>query len=198
MYCLFSLFHLPGMFIIHTLTSTLFPSKLAQWFFFFFFFFPVFLGLHPWHVQVPSYVSNGRCNCWPTPQPQQHQIPAASVTYTTARGNTRPLTHGTKSGLEPVSSWILGGFVTTEPPLELLAQWFLRYGKRKNYLGNILKWPCHINWRFGLKRPSVSVLISHPKNSNAQPRFKAFALGSKIPKLVCSQTPKKLTFFFFL
>ena len=33
--------------------------------------------------------SNQSCSRWPTPQPQQHQIPAESATYATARGNTR-------------------------------------------------------------------------------------------------------------
>ena len=32
-------------------------------------------------------------SCWPKPQPQQHQIRAASETYTTAHGNARSLTH---------------------------------------------------------------------------------------------------------
>ena len=35
----------------------------------------------------PSY------NCWPIPQPQQRQIRAESVTYATAHGNARSLTH---------------------------------------------------------------------------------------------------------
>ena len=32
-------------------------------------------------------------SCWPTPQLQQYHIGAASVTYTTAHGNSRSLTH---------------------------------------------------------------------------------------------------------
>ena len=55
---------------------------------------------------------------WPTPQPQQHGIQTASVTYTTAHGNTKSLTHWAKLGMEPTSSWILIGFVTAEPQLE--------------------------------------------------------------------------------
>ena len=38
------------------------------------------------------------------PQPQQHWIPAASVTCTTACGNARSLTHWVKPGIKPVSS----------------------------------------------------------------------------------------------
>ena len=45
---------------------------------------------------------NQSCSCWPTPQPQprpqQHWIPAASTTYTTACGNTRSLTHCAGAG----------------------------------------------------------------------------------------------------
>ena len=37
--------------------------------------------------------SNQSYCCRPTPQPQQCQIPAASVTYTTAHGNAGSLTH---------------------------------------------------------------------------------------------------------
>ena len=43
------------------------------------------------------------------------QLPA----YTTAYNNTRSLTHWVSPGIEPVSSWILVGFITTEPWQEL-------------------------------------------------------------------------------
>ena len=49
-----------------------------------------------------------------TPKPQRRQIRATSVTHTTAHGNTGSLTHGARPGMEPASSWILVGFVTTE------------------------------------------------------------------------------------
>ena len=54
------------------------------------------------------------------PQPQQHQIWAAFVTYTTAHGNAGSLTHWGRPGIEPVSSWILVRFVSTEPQWELI------------------------------------------------------------------------------
>ena len=41
------------------------------------------------------------------PQPQQRRIWASSVTYTTAHGNTRSLTHWARPGIEPAFSWIL-------------------------------------------------------------------------------------------
>ena len=53
------------------------------------------------------------------PQPQQHEIWAAASTYTITHGNTRSLTHWARPGFEPMFSWILVGFVTTELPREL-------------------------------------------------------------------------------
>ena len=43
---------------------------------------------------------------------QQHQIQAASVTYTTAHGYIRSLTHWARPGIKPATSWILVRFVT--------------------------------------------------------------------------------------
>ena len=45
------------------------------------------------------------------PQPSQHQIWAVSVTYTTAHGSARSLTHWERPGIEPTTSWFLVGFV---------------------------------------------------------------------------------------
>ena len=55
--------------------------------------------------------SNRSCCCWPAPQPQQHQIQAVSVNYTTAHGNTRSLTQWARPGIEPTTSWFLVGFI---------------------------------------------------------------------------------------
>ena len=49
------------------------------------------------------------------PQPQQRQIWASSVTYTTAHGNARSLTHWARPGTEPTTSWFLVGCVSTAP-----------------------------------------------------------------------------------
>ena len=52
--------------------------------------------------------------------PYSHSgIWAVSVTYTTDHSNTESLTHWLRPGMEPASSWILLGFVTTEPQWEL-------------------------------------------------------------------------------
>ena len=44
------------------------------------------------------------------PQPQQHQIQAASVTNTTAHGYAGSSTHWARPGIEPSTSWFLIGF----------------------------------------------------------------------------------------
>ena len=46
---------------------------------------------------------------------QQLQIRAASVTYTIAHGNAGSLTHCTRPGIEPETSWFLVGFVSAAP-----------------------------------------------------------------------------------
>ena len=51
----------------------------------------------------------------PTPQPQQQGTQALSAAYTTAHGNTRYLTHWARPRIEPASSWILVGFISTVP-----------------------------------------------------------------------------------
>ena len=84
----------------------------------------------PWHMLS----LRPPCRCWSDLksrriqhqadeclQPQQLRIRAMSVTYTTAHGNARSLTHWVRPGIQPASSWIL---VTREPQRELL-RWFL-------------------------------------------------------------------------
>ena len=56
---------------------------------------------------------------WPMPQPQQRQIQAASVTYTTAHCNARWLTHWARPGMEPTTPWFLVSFVSATPWREL-------------------------------------------------------------------------------
>ena len=61
--------------------------------------------LHPRHMKVSQLGVESEL-----------QLPA----YTTAHGNARFLTRWTRLGIEPTSSWILVGFVTTEPWWELM------------------------------------------------------------------------------
>ena len=56
---------------------------------------------------------NPICSCQPMPQPRQHWIRAASVTYAPACSNARSLTPRARPGMEPASSWILVGFLTS-------------------------------------------------------------------------------------
>ena len=98
--------------------------------FFFFFFF--FLGPHPWHVEVPRLGSNWSCSHWPTPQLQQHQIQAASATYTTGHSNARSLTHWSRPGIKLTSSWVLVRYVSTEPHWELPLQFFTSFHCKLN------------------------------------------------------------------
>ena len=75
---------------------------------FFFLFHFSFLGSHLQHMKVLRLgvkSENRSSSC--QPQPQQHQIWAASETYTTAHGNTRSLTHRARLGIEPSFSWVL-------------------------------------------------------------------------------------------
>ena len=64
--------------------------------------------------------SNPSCCCWPTPQPQQCQIQAVSVTNATTHGNAGSLTHQVRPGIKPITSWFLVAFVSTAPQWELL------------------------------------------------------------------------------
>ena len=45
--------------------------------------------------------------------------PRLGPTYTTAHSNTGSLSHWSRSGIQSTSSWILVGFVTTEPQWEI-------------------------------------------------------------------------------
>ena len=77
------------------------------------------------HRSSPARVMNQSYSGWPTPQPRQRGIRAASVTYTTAQGNAGSFTHWERPGMEPISSWVLVRFITTEPQQELLGLIFI-------------------------------------------------------------------------
>ena len=62
----------------------------------------------------------GATAAWPTPQAQQREIQAVSVTYTTAHSNAGSLTYWAGPGIESESSWLLVRFITAEPRRELL------------------------------------------------------------------------------
>ena len=54
--------------------------------------------------KFPGQGSNWSCSCRPAPQPQQHWIRAAYVSYTAACGNSESLTHWVRPGIKPTSS----------------------------------------------------------------------------------------------
>ena len=67
-----------------------------------------FLWPHLWHMEVPGpKVQLELQQLRPTPKPQQCQIQAASVTYTTAHGYMRPLTCWARPGIQSIFSQTL-------------------------------------------------------------------------------------------
>ena len=61
--------------------------------FFFFFFFFCFLGLHPWHMEVPRLGVESEQQLLAYATATATQGPSRSATYTTAHGNAGSLTH---------------------------------------------------------------------------------------------------------
>ena len=79
----------------------------------------IFLGPHSRHMEVPRLGA---------------ELKPHLQTYTIAHSNARSLTHWTRSGIKPWSSWILVGFITSEPWGELPI-------KKKNLMTWTLIWP---------------------------------------------------------
>ena len=75
----------------------------------FFFFFLVFLGLHSQHMEVPRLgvligaVAAGLHHSHAGSEPR--------LTSSTAHSSARSFTHCARPGIEPLSSWLLVGFV---------------------------------------------------------------------------------------
>ena len=67
-------------------------------------------GAHLWHMEVPRLGIESKLQL---------------QTYTTAYSNAGSLTHWVRTGIKPVSSWMLLGFLTSEPQQELPPQGFL-------------------------------------------------------------------------
>ena len=72
------------------------------------FIFKIYLFIFLWpvwqHMEVHGPGVKLELQLYPTPQPQPHQNQAASVTYITACGNARSLTHWMRPSFEPTSS----------------------------------------------------------------------------------------------
>ena len=83
-----------------------------SWISFLFFVFLLFLwAASVAHGGSQARGSNRSCSRWPTPEPQQRRIRAASATYTTAHGKAGSLTHWARAGIEPATPWFLVGFL---------------------------------------------------------------------------------------
>ena len=81
----------------------------------------LFLLPHLWHMDDPGLGLNQSCSCQPIPQPQYHQIWAASVIYTAACSNAGSLTHWMRPGIKPAflvmdTSWFLTCWATKGTP----------------------------------------------------------------------------------
>ena len=76
--------------------------------------------------RFPGWGSNWSCSCRPTPpsQPEPSGIRARSATQTTTHSNSRSLTCWARPGIEPPSSWIIVGPITSEPQQKLLGPLF--------------------------------------------------------------------------
>ena len=92
--------------------------------------------------------ANQSCSCQPTSQ--QPQIQLLSMTYTTAHGNSRSLTHQVRPGIKPAFSWIRVRFITAEPQWELpspslfwLCPWHVQV-PGPEIKRELLQWQCQI------------------------------------------------------
>ena len=62
-----------------------------------------------------------------------------------AHGNARFLTHGERPGIKPTSSWVLVGFVTTEPCQEL-QKFYVQYSiQYQCWISTMATW--YISWK---------------------------------------------------
>ena len=87
--------------------------KQASLFFFF------FLGLHPWHMEIPRLGVKLELQLQVSATATATWDEAASATYTTGHSNAGTLTHWVRPETKPLSSWILVSFITTEPQQKL-------------------------------------------------------------------------------
>ena len=94
--------------------------------FFSFLFFFSFCGCIWGMWKYLGQVWNWSCSCQPILQPWQHQLQAASATYTTVHGNARSVTHWARPGIETLSSqrqhWILNPLATMRTPILIKSQ----------------------------------------------------------------------------
>ena len=112
------------------------------YFYYLFIYLFVFSAPHP--MTYGGSQARGRIRA--TPQPQQRGIQAESATYTTAHSNAGSLTHWERQEIKPVSSWMLTGFVSTEPCWELPFL-FLKLSIQNLIFKYLMIWKKHIKWK---------------------------------------------------
>ena len=87
---------------------------------YYYLFFLIFLGPHLWHREVPRL--GGHIGATPARLYHSHSNAGSKPslrTYATAHGNARSLTQWPRPRIEPKSSWIPVGLLTSEPQWEL-------------------------------------------------------------------------------
>ena len=115
---------------ISVLRSNLHPMKthlhleVPSHFFLFSFHFFFFCLFRATLVAYGGAQARGQIGATAVGLPHSHSN-GGSVTYTTAHSNARSLIHWARPGIKPLSSWILVGFVITEPWWELPHKDFL-------------------------------------------------------------------------
>ena len=98
-----------------------FLHTLSSFFFFFFFCFYVFFRAEPVvPMEIPRLEVQSELLLLAYARAKQHQTGAMSMTYTTAHGSARSLTHWARPGIEPTVSWFLVRFISAAPWQELL------------------------------------------------------------------------------
>ena len=132
------------------------------------------------------------------------QIQALSATYTTVHRNARSFTHWVRPGIDPTSSWILVGFISTELWWELLPFFFFfngctfGIGKFPGQVSN----PSHSCGNTGsfkpLARPGIeSTPLQHPSHCsqilNPLHHSRISQLLFKIPAVSTSLKPGPIT-----
>ena len=133
----------------------------------FFFFFLFFLGPQPWDTEVPRLGVESKpqgwkqsCSCRPTPQPQEHWLWAAPVTYAAACGNAGSLTHRVRPGMELAFSWILVRLLTCWATTGTLRKTLLERGNIRKVIVN--EEPMAFHWLSPWQERKVFLCVKAP------------------------------------
>ena len=137
----------------------------------------VFLGPNPWHMEVPRLRVELELHDLHHSHNNARSKPRLRPTYTTAHGNVGSLTHWARPAIEPISSWIQIGFLTTVPRRELptfFTSWYpeMIYANHWNYfvrsqiLSKCSNSPWHLLTKMSMckaQRSLSSMVREHPQ-----------------------------------